>query len=376
MDKNIDTFVAGLGGVSDGHTGGLVPAIHMGVTHTLGPGGAAIGYARGGPINGSLFERMIVGLDGGKAALGFASGASAAQAMLATLPRGSHILVEERGYYEFRGILMGAAAARGLVVETVDLCDTEAVAKAVRPGHTHLIWAELPTNPEWRMPDIFQLGNLAHSAGARLLVDATAATPYHCRPIEHGADFVLHSATKYLNGHGDLTAGALVLADPTLQQRLIAIRTEHGTVLNPMQEWLLLRGLRTLAIRMERASSSAMTIAKWLGEQRLVSVVHYPGLPGHPQFEVAARQYRRGFGAMLSFRVPSLACAAEITRATTVFRQSTSLGSTESLIEHRALTEGEGTLCPDDLIRLSIGLEDPLDLIDDLHSAIASTTSL
>ncbi|AYD04302.1 cystathionine gamma-synthase (plasmid) [Neorhizobium sp. NCHU2750] len=371
MDKNIDTFVASLGGVTDSHTGGLVPAVHMGVTHVLIPGEAAIGYARGGAVEGSLFERMMVGLDGGAAALGFVSGASAAQALLATFAKGSHIVLEERGYYEFRGILMRAAEARGLAVETVDLCDTEAVAKALRPGQTALIWSELPTNPEWRMPDIRRLSELGRNAGTRLLVDATAATPYHCRPIEHGADIVLHSATKYLNGHGDLTAGALVVADPNLREKLIAIRTENGTVLSPMQEWLLLRGLRTLAVRMQRASASAMAIAEWLAAHQRVHTVHYPGLPGHPQFELASRQYGRGFGAMLSFRVSDSTCAAKITNATTVFRQSTSLGSTESLIEHRAMTEGEGTLCPDDLIRLSIGLEDPRDLIEDLRRAMS-----
>ncbi len=370
VDPHIDTILAGIGHFTDMQTGGLVPPLHMGVTHVLGEGGPASGYARSGPADGSHFERMMILAEKGADAVGFASGASAAQAAVAILPEGCHLLMEANGYYEFRDMIARAGAVRGIMVETVDLCDLDTARAAVRPGQTALIWAELPTNPQWRVPDIRALSDLARAAGAALLVDSTAATPVLCRPLEHGADIVLHSATKFLNGHGDLTAGALVLADAENSMALKNYRTAHGTVLSPMSEWLLLRGIRTLAVRMERACGSALTIAEWLASRDDVEVVYYPGLPQSPDFDRASRQFLHGFGSMLSFCVSSRAKAAAVTKAAKVFRQSTSLGSTESLIEHRAVTEGVGTRCPDTLIRLSIGLEHPSDLIADLADAM------
>jgi cystathionine gamma-synthase len=366
-----DTILAGLGGIADRETGGLVPALHMGVTHSLTAGSPAIGYARSGPPGGSELEQLLKRLDGGNAALTFSSGSAAAQAALVLLAPGSHVIMEANGYYEFRGIVSQSCAIRGVSVDLVDLCDADALAAAIRPGQTAMIWAELPANPQWEMPDIQMLAAVAHGAGGLLLVDATVATPIHCRPLEHGADLVLHSATKYLNGHGDLTAGVLVLGSVDRLPELHRFRTAAGTVLTPFGEWLLLRGLRTLAVRMERASSTAFRIAEWLSNREEVKSVHYPGLVAHPQHQVACRQYARGFGAMLSFRVETFAKASTLSNATKIFRVATSLGSTESLIEHRAVTEGAGTLCPDDLIRLSIGLEDVDDLVNDLEKSLA-----
>jgi cystathionine gamma-synthase len=368
--SSIDTVLAGLGGYADPVSGSLVPPVGLGVTYRLEPGSPATGYARSGPPGGTLFEKLICALDGGAAALGFSSGISAAQAVLAALPLGCHVIVEANGYYEFRAMVTRAAAARNIAVDMVDLCEPEAVALLLQPGRTALIWAELPTNPQWHVPDLAVLADLAHRTGAALLVDATAATPIHCRPLEHGADIVLHSATKYLNGHGDLTAGALVLRDDARLRQLQALRTDFGTVLNPSSEWLLLRGMRTLAIRMERASASALAVAQWLKGRPEVCAVHYPGLKDHAQFEVASRQFERGFGAMVSFLLASKIQADRFVGKTTIFRQATSIGSTESLIEHRAMTEGDGTRCPDELVRLSIGLESVSDLIADLEMAL------
>jgi cystathionine gamma-synthase len=346
----------------------------MGVTHAVTIGGPSIGYTRSGTAGGSDLEHLLARIDGGEGALAFSSGISAAQAALAQLEPGSHLIFEANGYYEFRSLIARQCAARGIAVDLVDLSDPTCVAAAMRPGKTAMIWAELPANPQWQMPDLAALSSIARKGGATLLVDATVATPIHCRPLEHGADVILHSATKYLNGHGDLTAGVLIFRSRNDMDGPLSFRTEAGTVLTPFSEWLLLRGLRTLAVRMERASASALAMAQWLADQGGVMAVHYPGLATHPQHDVAMRQYQRGFGAMLSIRLGSRSRAAELVGATRIFNAATSLGSTESLIEHRAATEGDGSRCPDDLVRLSIGLEDVGDLIVDLGQALSSLT--
>lgn len=348
----------------------------MGVTHRLEADAPAIGYARGGRPAATLFERLMCELESGSASLGFASGISAAQALLASLPSGCHIILEANGYYEFREMVTRAAASRNIAIDTADLCAPEEVRRLLRRGQTALIWSELPTNPQWHVPDLAILSGLAHEVGAALLVDATVATPIHCRPLEHGADIVLHSATKFLNGHGDLTAGALVLRDPACLTDLKALRTEFGTVLTSINEWMLLRGMRTLAVRMERSSQSALAIAEWLEAHLAVCAVHYPGLKTHEHFAIASRQYERGYGAMVSFLLGDETQCARVAGSTKVFRQATSLGSTESLIEHRAVTEGHGTRCPEELVRLSIGLESATDLIADLATTLESILSI
>lgn len=363
----IDTLLAGLDGVSDG-AGGLVPPLRLSVTHAPQPGEPSRGYARSGPQGETLLETILSRLDGAATALAFASGASAAQAALALVPPGREILLEAEGYYEFRGILERAAAERGLTLRLVEMTDLEAVAARLSSGRVGLVWAEFPGNPLWQVPDLRRLSDLAHGAGALLLVDATAATPYHIRPLTLGADIVLHSATKFLNGHGDVLAGVLALADPAAREVLAQHRTDTGTILTPFSEWLLLRGLRTFALRMERASASAARLAVWLADQGLA--VHYPGLPDHPQHAAACAQYTNGFGPMLSFRMGSAARADAVVAAVRIFRPATSLGSTESLIERRAATEGPDTRCPADLVRLSIGLEAAEDLIGDLKAAL------
>ncbi|MDT7951966.1 MAG: PLP-dependent aspartate aminotransferase family protein, partial [Acetobacteraceae bacterium] len=294
------------------------------------------------------------------------------QAVLATLKPGDHMLFDVGTYYEFASIFVAFGRRWGVAVDRVDLADLDAVGRALQPGRTRLVWLECPTNPLWRVPDIAAVAALAHDAGALLLVDATAATPVLCTPLGLGADLVLHSGTKYLNGHGDVLAGVLVTAatGPAWQE-IAAARTQHGSVLSPFEGWLLLRGMRTLALRMERISASCLRIAQALTTHPAVTAVHYPGLECDRWHAIAAKQFTGGFGGMLSFETGETAEAAlAVLGRLGVFRRATSLGSTESLAEHRWTTEGPGSLCPPTLIRLSVGLEDPIDLIDDLAQAL------
>jgi cystathionine gamma-synthase len=250
----------------------------------------------------------------------------------------------------------------------------DGLAAAVEPGRTKLVWIESPANPTWPITDIAAAADIAHRAGAHLAVDSTVATPILTRPIELGADIVMHSATKYLNGHSDVVAGALVTArHDELWERIVAIRSGNGAVLGSFEAWLLLRGMRTLHLRVERASRTAQTIAEhFAGHARIVATL-YPGLHSHPGHAVAARQMHGGFGGMLSIRVAGGERAAIATAArVTVWKRATSLGGVESLIEHRASIEGAGSPAPPDLLRLSAGIEDAGDLIGDLEQALAA----
>jgi cystathionine gamma-synthase len=236
-----------------------------------------------------------------------------------------------------------------------------------------LIWIESPANPTWAITDIAAAAEIAHRAGARLAIDSTVATPMLTRPIELGADIVMHSATKYLNGHSDVVAGALVAArHDEFWERIAAIRTSNGAILGSFEAWLLLRGMRTLHLRLERCCGTAQAIAEHFVGHRRIAAVLYPGLPDCPGHAVAARQMHGGFGGMLSIRVAggesaAIAAAARVT----VWKRATSLGGVESLIEHRASIEGPGSPAPPDLLRLSVGIEDAADLIGDLEQALA-----
>ena len=367
------TILAQLDHVADPVTGALVPAIQPGVTHRRSGDGGATGYARSGNSGAALVETILRKLEDGSAAAAFGAGAAAAQAVLATLRPGDRVLIDTGLYYEFGRIVAAFAARFGLELERVDLCDLDRAAQGLAAAPTRLVWAECPSNPLWRVPDIAALSQLAHRHGARLLVDATAATPVLCRPLRMGADLVLHSATKYLNGHGDLVAGVLVAArrDP-LWDEIILARETHGSILPPFEAWLLLRGMRSLALRIEHVSRTAMALASWLTLQPAIRAVHYPGLPRHPQHQLAQRQFEGGFGGMLSFEMEDAAAAAALCARAEVFRHSTSLGSPESLIEHRLSTEGAGSDCPPGLLRLSIGLEHHDDLREDLRQMLAA----
>jgi cystathionine gamma-synthase len=285
---------------------------------------------------------------------------------------GDHVVASRVMYWALRTWLVDFAVSWGLEVEFVDTGDLAALAAAMRPGKTRMVWLETPANPTWDVTDIAAAADIAHAARARVAVDSTVATPVLTRPLALGADLVVHSASKYLNGHSDVLAGAIVCArGDSFWQRIRAWRRDAGAVLGPFEAWLLLRGMRTLFVRVRRCCESALVIARHLeGHRRIVEVL-YPGLPGHPGHAVAARQMSGGFGGMLSIRVEGGEAAAVATAARVqVFKRATSLGGVESLIEHRASIEGPSTPAPVDLLRLSIGLENPDDLIADLEQAL------
>jgi cystathionine gamma-synthase len=319
-------------------------------------------------------EKLLAALEGGAACLTFASGMAAAAAVFLALKPGDHVVAPKVMYWGLRKWLQTHASEWGLEIELVDGTDIDAIAAAMRPGHTKLLWIETPANPTWLLTDIAAAAAVAHRAGARLAVDSTVATPVLTRPIEHGADIVMHSATKYLNGHSDVIAGALVAAkQDEFWERIAAIRTGNGAILGPLEAWLLLRGMRTLYLRVERACRTAEAVAAHFADHPRVSAVLYPGLAGHPGHAIAGRQMSGGFGGMMSIRVAGGEAAAIGAAARVqIWKRATSLGGVESLIEHRASIEGAGTPAPPDLLRLSVGIEDAADLIDDLDQALAS----
>ena len=309
---------------------------------------------------------------GGSDCVLFASGMAAAAAVFQSLLPGDHVVASRIMYWALRKWLVDFPMAWGLEVEFVDTTDLDALAAAMRPGKTKLVWLDTPANPTWDVTDIAGAAGIAHKARARLAVDSTVATPALMRPIELGADLVVHSASKFLNGHGDVLAGAAVAAVVDgFWQRIRAWRRDAGSVLGPFEAWLLLRGMRTLFVRVRRCSETALAIARHFDGHPLVSSVLYPGLASHPGHEIAASQMTGGFGGMLSIRLKGGEAAAVAAAARVqVFKRATSLGGVESLIEHRASVEGPTTPVPSDLLRLSIGLEDIQDLIDDLEHAL------
>jgi len=318
-------------------------------------------------------EAVITTLESGHQTLLFASGMAAATAVFQGLRPGDHVLAPKVMYWSLRNWLTGFATSWGLDVELIDMTDVAAVGAALRPGSTKLVWVETPANPLWTITDIAATAELAHAAGALLAIDSTAATPVLTKPLELGADLVMHSATKYLNGHSDLTAGTLTTrADNEHWQRVRAVRAQIGGTLGSFESWLLLRGLRTLYLRVNAASASALAIAEHFDGHPLVSEVLYPGLPSSHGHEIARRQMTGAFGGMLSIRAAGGEQAAIAVAANTgLWKRATSLGGVESLIEHRASVEGAGSPVPLDLLRLSAGIEHVDDLIADLEQALA-----
>ncbi len=319
-------------------------------------------------------EALITALEGGHETLLFASGMAAATAVFQALAPGDHVLAPKVMYWSLRNWLMGFATSWGLDVELIDMTDPAAVQAAIRPGGTKLVWVETPANPLWTITDIAATAEIAHATGALLAVDSTPGTPVLQKPLSLGADLVMHSATKYLNGHSDLTAGTVTTrADNEHWQRLRGVRAQLGGTLGSLEAWLLLRGLRTLFLRVRAASASAQRIAEHFHGHPLVAEVLYPGLPSSQGHELAARQMPGGFGGMLSIRVAGgEAAAIAVAAETRLWKRATSLGGVESLVEHRASVEGPGTPAPLDLLRLSVGIEHVDDLIADLEQALAA----
>lgn len=375
MVKHFETLAIHAGGARDPATGAVAPPIHLTTTFVHGPEAERLhGYMyirEDNPTQARLEEALAV-VEGGAAALAFASGLAAGAACLQCLPPGSHVLMADDGYYDFRTILREFLPRWGGEATLVDMADLEAVRRALRPN-TRLLFTESPSNPMMKVADLAALAEIAHRAGAALLVDGTFATPALQRPLELGADVVLHSSTKYLGGHSDVQGGALVFlqADETAAQAR-HVRHVLGGVASPFGSWLVLRGLRTLACRVERQSANALALAQALEAMPAVEAVHYPGLASHPGHTIAARQMRGGFGGMLSFRVRGgRAAALAVVKRLKLLTVATSLGGVETLIEHRASSEGPTSTTPENLLRVSVGLEHPDDLIEDLREALA-----
>jgi cystathionine gamma-synthase len=361
----------------DLRTGAVVPGIEPATTFLRDTDGSyATGrvYGRADNPTFDLPEDLLTELEGGAASLLFASGMAAATAVFQAMAPGDHVIAPRIMYWALRAWLLDHAARWGLEVELVDTADLGLLAAAMRPGRTRLVWLETPANPLWEISDIAAAAEIAHRAGARLVVDSTVATPVLTRPLELGADLVMHAATKYLNGHSDVVAGTLTTrALDESWGRIRAVRAQQGGILGSFEAWLLLRGMRTLYLRVRQSCRSAQALAERLAEHPQVAQVLYPGLPTFPGHDLAAWQMRGGFGGMLSIRVRGGEAAAVATAARVrLWKRATSLGGVESLIEHRASIEGPTSPVPDDLLRLSVGIEEPADLIADLEAALGN----
>jgi len=369
------TLLAQALGHIDGPTRAVVPPIHVATTYIRDPDNEyRSGFIYGRPDNATIHEAeaIIARLENAEAAMVLGSGMSAATAVFLALKPGDHIIASSVMYWALRAWLMKDATEWGLKVDVVDTSDLDAVRAAIRPCETKLVWLETPSNPLWSITDIRAVADIAHAHGARVAVDSTGATPILTRPLDLGADIVMHSATKYLNGHSDVIAGALATARADeFWSRVKRVRHTLGQILGPFEAFLLIRGMRTLDLRVRAACASAMELATRLSNHAAVSEVLYPGLPTHPGHELAKRQMQGGFGGMLSIRVRA-GEAASIKAAANVklWKRATSLGGVESLIEHRASIEGPGSPCPPDLLRLSTGIEDVGDLYADLDQAL------
>ena len=369
------TLAAQALGRIDEATRAVVPPIHVATTFLRD----SDNQYRSGNIYGRAdnetvreAEAVIAALEGAEAAMVLGSGMSAATAVFLALGPGDHVVVPRVMYWGLRNWLLTDAMHWGLRVELVDTSDLDALRAAVRPGETKLVWIETPANPLWTLTDIARAAEIAHAAGARLVVDSTCATPLLTRPLSLGADIVMHAATKYLNGHSDVVAGALATRDPDdFWARLRRNRSMLGQILGPLEAFLLLRGMRTFPLRVQAACAGAMELATRLANHERVAGVLYPGLPTHPGHDLARRQMQGGFGGMLSIRVRGgEAAAIDAAARVELWKRATSLGGVESLIEHRASVEGAGSPCPPDLLRLSVGIEDPDDLYADLDRAL------
>ena len=373
-----ETWTAQALGEIDPVTRAVVPALHPSTTYERDPAnGPGRAYARADNPGFELPEAMLARLEGAAEALSFASGMAAATSLFLTLRPGDHVVAPRVMYWGLRKWLTAFAQQWEVSLDLVDTDRIEALADAVRPGATRIVWIETPANPTWIVTDIARAAEIAHASGAVLAVDNTVPTPVLTRPLALGADYVMHSATKYLNGHSDLVAGMMATAKPDDRwQQVREIRAGNGAILGTFEAWLLQRGMRTLHLRVERACRSAEAIARHFERHPALERVLYPGLESDPGHALAARQMQGGFGGMLSIRVKGGASAAiRAAAAVRVWKRATSLGGVESLLEHRFSVEDASTPCPPDLLRLSVGIEHPDDLIADLEQALAAAAT-
>ena len=370
-----ETIAAQAGGLVDETTGSIIPPIHTATTYIRDPDNQyrrGFIYGRPDTPNVRQAESVLQQLEGAAACLMFGSGMAAATTAFLALERPAHVVAPDVMYWALKKWLADDAPTLGIDATFVDATNPEAIKAAIQPGRTRMVWLETPANPMWGVSDIAAIAAFTHDAGAILGVDSTAATPVLTQPLALGADIVMHSATKYLNGHSDVLAGALAFAGKdAIFESAVHLRSNLGAVLAPFEAYLLLRGMRTLHVRVRHASASALTLARHFAQDPRIVEVLYPGLQSDPGHAIAARQMQGGFGGMLSVRVKAGEAAAVRTAANVnIWKRATSLGGVESLIEHRASVEGPGTPCPPDLLRLSVGLESPADLIADLEQAL------
>ncbi|MCM3848528.1 cystathionine gamma-synthase [Pseudonocardia sp. DR1-2] len=366
------------GQVPDPTTGAVTTSIHTSSTYAQdGVGGTRGGYeySRSANPTRTVLQDQLAALEGGRHAHAFGSGMGATDTLLRILLKpGDHLVIPHDAYGGTFRLVDKVLSGFGVEHTPVDLADHDALRAALRPT-TRVVWCETPTNPLLGIADIAALAGVAHSAGARLVVDNTFASPYLQTPLALGADVVVHSTTKYVGGHSDVVGGALVTDDDALSEQIAFVQNSTGSVPGPFDAWLTLRGAKTLAVRMERHCDNAERVAEMLSAHPAVASVLYPGLPGHPGHEVAAKQMRR-FGGMVSFLAAGGRDAAlRICAGTRLFTLAESLGGVESLIEHpgemtHASTAGSMLEVPDSLVRLSVGIEDADDLLDDLRAAL------
>ena len=329
-------------------------------------------YARYGTPTVHILEDILSELEGGQDTMVFASGMAGFAAVFETVKAGDHIVAPITMYFVGLTWLKRICQYRNIRMTMFDPGKPETLAQAIEAGETKIVWTETPANPTWEITDIEAAARLAHEAGAILVVDSTCGSPVTTRPLELGADIVFHSATKYLNGHSDITAGSLTTRENNdLWKDMCEVRKLSGSIIAPFEAWLLIRGLRTLFVRFDVASKNALAFARHFEGHPKVGSVLYPGLESHPQHAIAKKQMTDGFSGMLSLLVKGdYETAKRVTLALNTFIPATSLGGVESLVEHRKGVEGPTSHTPDNLLRLSIGIEDVQDLIDDMEQAL------
>jgi len=379
MTDRIETLAVHAGAEPDEISGGVSPSIQMSTTFRqdgVGKPRRGFEYGRSGNPTRQALEAAIAALEGGSHGLAYASGLAATQNVLYLLEPGERLILSDDAYGGTWRLASKVWSRYGVQTEAVNLCDLDALAASLANGPSvRMVWIETPTNPLMKVVDISAVARVAASAGALTVVDNTFATPFLQRPLELGADVVMHSATKYLSGHSDVISGLLVTSRDDLEERLRFHQNAAGAVPSPIDCWLVMRGMRTLAVRMERASSNAAAIAEWLAGRDEVSTVYYPGLGSHPQHELVERQMRLP-GAMLSFELKAGEPAARrLVEATRLFTLAESLGAVESLIELPAVmthlsAAGSPLEVPAGLVRLSVGIEAVEDLVEDLEGAL------
>ncbi len=378
--QGFDTRAIHAGQDPDTATGAVVLPLHLATTFKQdGVGGLRGGYeyARSANPTRDALQELLASLEEGTRGLAFASGLAAEDTLLRTVCEpGSHVVLGGDAYGGTFRLISKVVSRWGVEHTPADLTDPDALRAAIRPGSTRVVWCETPTNPLLTVVDIALAAEIAHEAGAVLVVDNTFASPYLQRPLTLGADVVVHSTTKYLGGHSDVVGGALVVRDDDLAEQLAYHQNAMGAVSGPLSDWLVVRGIKTLGVRMDRHGANAARIAEFLDGHPAVSQVLYPGLPDHPGHDIAAKQMS-GFGGMLSFRLAAGEEAAlRVCERAELFTLAESLGGVESLIEHphrmtHASAAGSPLEVPADLVRLSVGIEDADDLLADLERALA-----